>query len=238
MVDDSHDEQDILDGVDEVDSLKEEGLDFEAYLARATEAADVSTLPITETAPDDPDAPVFRAEENVTNLEVISVELAGHTEKHVLETSKTLEVSEEWMRQSNEAYLKGVNECTPEQIIKRIHDLEHLRWLIPAQQFGWRHALEDLLKNETAESRKRLLELDKGFHVKHERRVKGKLASTPRVKSSRPARPSASGKSKGMKTADTLKGCGFDQTYIETQVETLHQMDEQTALYIDKLFTE
>src|SRR5215471_11898282 len=165
------------------DSSADPEHDFESFLRRKVEQCtqDVPTSQLTTTAPDQsesshPPAAIVEAESGSTTSEATpetnppsELPLANVADekvteysisephpvagRHVVERQVTLRVDEEWVRISNEAYNKAIVEMTPLEIIQRQHDLNQLRFLIPARQFGLANALEELLKKETAENR-------------------------------------------------------------------------------------
>jgi hypothetical protein len=112
--------------------------------------------------------------ETAVELEVREHPITG---SHIVERQVVLTVDAEWMRISNESYTMAVVDLSCEKIIERIHDLNRLRFLIPAQQHGLQNALEELLKSRNAEDRAKLTAL----MSENVRKIKARSQSSTRA---------------------------------------------------------
>lgn len=174
------------------------------------------------------------AVETATELEIREHPKTG---AHVVEHQVVLTVDAEWVRISNESYTMAVVDLSCEKIIERIHDLNRLRFLIPAQQFGLQNALEELLKSRNSEDRAKLTAL------MSENYRKLKARSTPSSKTPREKKDKAVGKgasmnasSKGQKLIKSLHGLGFDKGFAETKAKEQGLFDAGTAAYMEKIY--
>jgi hypothetical protein len=242
------------------DSSSDPEQDFESFLRRKVEECtqDKPASLLTPTTPDaapdvvadseSPTSELIRAENpqsglppasaadvKVTELEVREHPIAG---PHVVEHSVVLTVDSEWVRISNESYTMAVVDLSCEKIIERIHDLNRLRFLIPAQQFGLQNALEELLKSRNAEDRAKLTAL------MSENYRKLKARTTPTTKAPRAPREKKVGSGaasaasgKGAKTAKQFHVLGFDREFTETKLKEQGLFDEATAKYVEKLYS-
>jgi hypothetical protein len=176
----------------------------------------------------------------VTELSTKTSDLGTRKEELLVEEQKVLQVDEEWVRISNESFTIAVVNLSCEQVIAKFHDLNRLRFLIPAQQYGLQKALEELLKSRNAEDRAKLLEMDKAYRSKQ----KARSATSGERKEKKPKEPkekkavaSASFKATpATKAIDMLKSLGFDKGYILNNLMERGLMDKLTGAYLAKVF--
>jgi hypothetical protein len=175
------------------------------------------------------------AEEKVTEYSISDAHpVAG---RHVVERQVTLRVDEEWVRISNESYNKAVVDMTPLEIIQRQHDLNKLRFLIPAQQFGLQNALEELLKKETAENRAKYTALI-SENVKSLRARSQPKEGTPKKARDKKVGSGATGavSGKGQKVAKQFHTMGFDAGFTETKLKEQGLWNDNVEVYVKKLY--
>jgi hypothetical protein len=179
------------------------------------------------------------ADVKVTQLSTRVSDLGSRKEEVLVEEQRVMQVDEEWIRISNESFTTAVVNLSCEQVITRFHDLNRLRFLIPAQQYGLQKALEELLKSRNSEDRAKLLELDKAYRSKQKARSATPKEKKPKVAKEKRAVTMGNFKATaGTKSAESLKALGFDKAYIVNNLMERGLLGKIEGAYIAKLFEE
>jgi hypothetical protein len=175
------------------------------------------------------------ASEHETKLTIHNHPIVG---SYTTETSAPITYDAELKAIYFDTIKLAVADMTAEEIVERFHKLERSVQMIRMQQQGLRVSLEEVLKARTWKDREAIMELDR----KHRARVNKKQADKAakgETAAGAGRKPSSLGrvKTKGMKTADTLKSIGMDREAVATKLKSLNLHDDGVEAYLSKLFS-
>jgi hypothetical protein len=167
--------------------------------------------------------------------------LPGKTEIYTVETDVDIPVDEEWRQNFSEicALAKDfpVTRASVEQVIERTHKIVRAIFLDNAKLHGLHHLKAYLLERLSEKDRAELLKLDQQFRVKQNKRAATSIKERKERSSSPTKASSSAGKTKAMKTADTLKTqLAMSKDGTIERLKTLSLYDEPTKAYVEKIY--
>lgn len=155
---------------------------------------------------------------------------------YTVETSEPIPIDTEW-RDAFSAIVNlakdfPVTRASVEQIIDRYHKIERAIFIERAKQHGLVVIKEYLLKSMNERDRQALLELDRKYRVKS-----AKKAVTEVKEKREKTKKASTGKSKGMKAADTFKSLMMSKETAIGHLKGQGIYDEAVAAYVDKIWS-
>lgn len=175
-------------------------------------------------------------------VDELETKLTLHTHpiigSYYTETAQPIVYDEELKAMFFDSKGEAVSTMTAEAVVELTHKLERAVQMIRMKQMGLRVALEELLQARTWKEREQIMELDRKHRAKVNKRQSEKTEKAGKAGSSAKGSIAAAGrgKTKGMKTADTLKSLMMDKAATIKTLQGQNLWDSVTEAHVEKLY--